>query len=137
MDIDIRYFFVKDRVDKNEFKIEYCPTESMLADFFTKPLQGGLYKKFRDVLMGYKHITTLFMNSVDEIKERVEHPSSKIVIPSTNSPEQHVKKVAFQTPLSLTLTSTERASEPVKQTYAQVVKNNPCMSNGVEHTFAH
>ena len=30
--IDIRYF-VKDRVDKGEIKVEYCPTEVMLADF--------------------------------------------------------------------------------------------------------
>ena len=31
--INIRCFFVKDRVDKKEVKIEYCPTENMLADF--------------------------------------------------------------------------------------------------------
>jgi hypothetical protein len=27
----------------------------MLADFLTKPLQGGLFRRFRDVLLGYKH----------------------------------------------------------------------------------
>ena len=57
--IHIRYFFVKDRVDKGEVKVEYCPMLQMLADFFTKPLQGALYNKFRDVIMGYKHISTL------------------------------------------------------------------------------
>ena len=31
--VDIRYFFVKDRVDRKEIEISYCPTESMLADF--------------------------------------------------------------------------------------------------------
>ena len=36
--IHIRYFFVKDRVDKKEIVIKYCNTELMLADFFTKPL---------------------------------------------------------------------------------------------------
>ena len=30
--INIRYFFVKDRVDKGECTIEYCPTIHMLAD---------------------------------------------------------------------------------------------------------
>ena len=25
----------------------------MIADFFTKPLQGALFKKFREVIMGY------------------------------------------------------------------------------------
>ena len=57
--IDIRYFFVKDRIDKGEVRIEYCPSLIMLADYFTKPLQGYLFKKFRDVIMGYKHISTL------------------------------------------------------------------------------
>ncbi len=46
--INIRYFFVKDRVDQGKIKIEYCPTEDMVADFFTKPLQGAAFKKFRD-----------------------------------------------------------------------------------------
>ena len=49
--INIRYFFVKDRVASGEVKIEYCPTDSMMADFFTKPLQGALLKKMRDQIM--------------------------------------------------------------------------------------
>ena len=57
--IHIRYFFVKDRVDKKEVKIEYCPSLDMLADFFTKPLQGKLFLKFKEVLMGHKPITSL------------------------------------------------------------------------------
>ena len=55
----IRYFFTKDRVDKGELKVEYCPTLQMLADFFTKPIQGALYNKFRDAIMGYTPITSL------------------------------------------------------------------------------
>jgi hypothetical protein len=43
----------------------------MLADFFTKPLQGSLFKKFRDVLMGYKHISTLVMPTKQPSEERV------------------------------------------------------------------
>ena len=30
----------------------YCPTESMVADYFSKPLQGALLHKFRDTIMG-------------------------------------------------------------------------------------
>ena len=53
--INIRYFFVKDRVDKDkdESKIEYCPAELMLADYFTKPLQGSLSHKLRNLTRGY------------------------------------------------------------------------------------
>ena len=46
--VDIRYFFVHDRVKSGNIKVVYCPTERMLADFFTNPLQGGLFKKFRN-----------------------------------------------------------------------------------------
>ena len=34
--VDIKFFWVKDRVDKEEVRIEYCPTTLMLADYFTK-----------------------------------------------------------------------------------------------------
>jgi hypothetical protein len=57
--IDIRYFFMKDRVKTEGIDIVYCPTEQMLADFFTKPLQGSLFERLRKVLMGYAHIDTL------------------------------------------------------------------------------
>jgi hypothetical protein len=49
--IHIRYFFIKDRIDGKELRVAYCPTEEMTADFFTKPLQGVLFKKFRDRIM--------------------------------------------------------------------------------------
>ena len=37
------YFFAKDRVDTEGIDIENCPTEQVLADFFTNPLQGSLF----------------------------------------------------------------------------------------------
>ena len=59
--VNVRYFFVKDRIDKGEMRVEYCPTDIMLADFFTKHLQGHLFKKFRDTIMGYAPLSTLKM----------------------------------------------------------------------------
>ena len=41
--IDIRYFFIKDRVESGEVHIEHCPTFVMLPEHFTKPLQGALF----------------------------------------------------------------------------------------------
>jgi len=38
--LDVRYFFVTDKIKKGEVKVAYCPTQEMLGDFFTKPLQG-------------------------------------------------------------------------------------------------
>ena len=49
--INIRYFFVTDRVQNKEVSIEYCPTGEMIADFFTKPLQGSIFRKFRAFIM--------------------------------------------------------------------------------------
>jgi hypothetical protein len=49
--INIRYFFVTDRVAKGEMIIRYCPTKEMLADFLTKPLQGTPFRQFRDTIM--------------------------------------------------------------------------------------
>ena len=49
--INIRYFFVADRVASKEVRIEYCPTGDMIADFFTNPLQGTLFRRLRDYKM--------------------------------------------------------------------------------------
>jgi hypothetical protein len=70
--IDIRYFFMKDRIVTEGIEVVYCPTEDMLADFFTKPLQGSLFEKFRSVIMGEAHISTLRRPSLVPAKERVE-----------------------------------------------------------------
>jgi hypothetical protein len=68
--IDIRYFFIKDRVDSGEIDIVHCPTEMMVADFFTKPLQGALFKKLKSVIMGEIDVQT-FQNLSYGPKERV------------------------------------------------------------------
>jgi hypothetical protein len=52
--INIRYFFVADRVKSKEIAIEYCPTDDMVGDFFTKPLQGAKFLKFRNAVMNIK-----------------------------------------------------------------------------------
>ena len=50
--IDIRYFYLKDRIDDNQVKLAYVPTEDMVADILTKPLQGSLFMKLRNRLLG-------------------------------------------------------------------------------------
>jgi hypothetical protein len=50
--IAVRYFFVADRIKAGELTAVWCPTGKMIADFLTKPLQGTMFKKFRDMLMG-------------------------------------------------------------------------------------
>ena len=50
--INIRYFFITDRVNMKEIEIEWCPTKEMVADFMTKPLQGSHFRRLRDLIMG-------------------------------------------------------------------------------------
>ena len=91
--IDIRYFFVKDRLDKGEFEIQYCPTYMLLADFFTKSLQGKAFKVYRDVLMGYKHISTLSLLTPSSIKERVgKTVNSEIIVEGVKSEERESRE---------------------------------------------
>ena len=71
--MDNRYFWIKDRLSTEGINVVYCPTEKMLADFFTKPLQGNLFRKFRDVVLGYKHIDTL-----NEVEEAEPSPQERI-----------------------------------------------------------
>ena len=52
----MRYFFIADRVKSKEIRIEYCPTGIMIADYFTKPLQGVLFRKLRGMIMGHTDI---------------------------------------------------------------------------------
>ncbi len=74
--INIQYFFVSDCVAAGKAKIqEYCPTKEMLADFFTKPLQGNLFRKFREVILGHKHIDSLKTITTITSQERVEKDS--------------------------------------------------------------
>jgi hypothetical protein len=50
--INIRCFFITDQVNMKDISIDWCPTKEMVADFMTKPLQGSLFKKLRDYIMG-------------------------------------------------------------------------------------
>jgi hypothetical protein len=50
--INIRYYFVTDRISKGELKVQWCPTTDVIADYMTKPLQGKLFRRFRDLIMG-------------------------------------------------------------------------------------
>jgi hypothetical protein len=50
--INIRYFFITDRVRNNEVSVVWCPTGDMIGDSATKPLQGALFNRFRDYIMG-------------------------------------------------------------------------------------
>jgi hypothetical protein len=49
--INIRYFFITDKIAAKEVKIQHCPTNDMVSDFFTKPIQGTQFRKLRSEIM--------------------------------------------------------------------------------------
>ena len=49
--INVRYFFVTDRIKSKEVSVEYCPTDEMVGDYFTKPLQGLKFREFRRAIL--------------------------------------------------------------------------------------
>jgi hypothetical protein len=50
--IDLGFFWIHDLLKRGLITVEYCPTEQMVADFMTKPLQGSLFQTMRDKVMG-------------------------------------------------------------------------------------
>jgi hypothetical protein len=65
--LNIRHFFIKDRVDAGELNVKHCGTDDMIADYFTKPLQGSKFIKFRDLILGITDI-----DSTDQIRSVLE-----------------------------------------------------------------
>ena len=100
--VDIRYFWIKDRVKQHGITIRHCPTLQMLADFFTKPLQGTLFRKFRGVILGYAHVDSLaMMVSPAQLEERVgnvrasDSGNCSPVVESTVDANEPAKRISW------------------------------------------
>ena len=50
--INIWRFFITNRVKNGEVSVVWCPTGDMIGDYTTKHLQGDMFRKFRDQIMG-------------------------------------------------------------------------------------
>jgi hypothetical protein len=51
--IAIKFFFVKDCIERGDAVVTYVSTENMIADVLTKPLQGQLFRLQRARLLGH------------------------------------------------------------------------------------
>jgi hypothetical protein len=90
--INIRYFFIADRVAKKEVSIIYCPTKLMVADYFTKPLQGALFYKFRDQILDVVPMDDADHRSVLDDKVSPVSPKTPITPKRKISPIVKTKK---------------------------------------------
>ena len=80
--VAIKYFWCTDRIKKGDISVRHCPTEKMIADYMSKPLQGKLFVTFRNVIMGWTHISTLF-DIFSPTEERVENNGCLAVKPKS------------------------------------------------------
>jgi hypothetical protein len=63
-----RRLLVKESVDEKIVKIFYIPTEAMIADVLTKPLQGRLFRRLRAAITNYDG----FCGGVSEYMECID-----------------------------------------------------------------
>ena len=69
------------RIKAGKISVCHCPTEKMIADYMAKPLQGKLFITFRNVIMGWAHISTLFDIFSPTEEERVDNNGCLAVKP--------------------------------------------------------
>jgi len=50
--VRIRTFWIKQIIEEEEINVVYKPTEEMIADGLTKPLQGVMFRAFADRILG-------------------------------------------------------------------------------------
>jgi hypothetical protein len=110
--MNVRYFFIADRVKSKEIRIEYCPTGIMIADYFTKPLQGVLFRKLRDMILGK---TDIPLPSDTPTKTAV----STNGIPAVSTPQESrsvlkSERVMNRPPRSLTVLPARVTNETVR-----------------------
>jgi hypothetical protein len=91
--INVRYFFIADRVKSNEIRIEYCPTGIMIADYFTKPLQGILFRQLRDMIMGNTDIA-LPPGAVNSTAAQTDGIPAVLTPPESRSVLEHENEIS-------------------------------------------
>lgn len=105
--IEIRHYFVKDFMDKNKIILKHYPAALILADFFTKPLQGALFRLFRDVILGLRPMTDVkFKNPTNEPCELLSSSALKERVEINNK-----NTVTFEASVPKTLTNNNNSAE--------------------------
>ena len=58
--VDIRFFFLTDRIKGYEINVTYKPTNEMLADMLTKPLQGEQFNTQHHLSIPLRHFSSTY-----------------------------------------------------------------------------
>jgi hypothetical protein len=73
-------------------RIEYCPTRLMITDYFTKPLQGLIFRKLRDMVTGNTEIAILTDTVSSTTGQTSGIPAVSTQQESTSVLENEIKK---------------------------------------------
>jgi hypothetical protein len=90
--MDVRFFYIKELVDSGTVSIEHCPTSNMLADFFTKPLQGQQFRRLRDQIMNLDPSSPYHSHHSDHrsvLKKRGEQDANDTTNKKRNDVSKH------------------------------------------------
>ena len=97
--INIRYFFIKDHIENGDIELKYCPTEQMVADFFTKPIQGTLFKQLRDRIMNIDSSSIYHSNHRSVLEETVtneENSNATSTVKNDEDTSEDVGKKSYK-----------------------------------------
>ena len=86
--IELRYFFIHGQVLQEKVLIKHCPTSNMRADFFTKPLQGMLFYRLRDLIMNiapespyHSSHRSVLRDTTEGLNKQNDNPAQRKITP--------------------------------------------------------
>ena len=90
--------------------MQYCPTELLIADFYTKPLQGAQFRKLRDIILNIKDGVSTNVKKPAVNKKKISDKTSVLSCPQ-ECVEKYVSKKL-------------KENMGLKRTYCDVCKND-------------
>jgi hypothetical protein len=92
--INIQYFLVTDLVKSRQVGIKHCPTQKMVSNYFTKPLQGTTFRKLRQLNMNSEEGVSDLSVTRRSVLEQETHDT---VTSHNQVPLQHLDKGLHKT----------------------------------------
>jgi len=79
--LNVRYYFVTDQIKKGHVKVAFWPTQEMIADFFTKPLQGLLFMRMHEKILNLpaSKIASVHRSVLEDQKKNTDLISTRLI----------------------------------------------------------
>ena len=130
--VEQRFFWISDRLKNHSIEIKYCPTSLILAEFFTKPLQGSLFRDMRDIAQGnaeYSLLTGKYDKSTLKENDNIDTEEHNVCVPISDIDrkervgkynEEKLTIKANKNEMRLKVENNEREED--ERTYADIVR---------------